>query len=134
MGFKEFASQNSSFLSKQAWRCLQNSNEYWALILRGIYYKNEDFWEVNPKLETSWVWRSLLHGRDILKTEGRRNIGSGHGVKLVKDNWLSFGNKAEVKEGCMLTMVDALIDQNTHSWNINSLIEALSPHSAIEAP
>lgn len=40
MCFKEFASQNYSFLSEQAWRCLQNPNEYWAFIMRGVYCKN----------------------------------------------------------------------------------------------
>lgn len=67
MGFMDFAVQNSSLLSKQAWRCLKNPNDYWATMLRGIYCDREDVWNVKPKAGISWVWRSLLHGRDLLK-------------------------------------------------------------------
>lgn len=97
LGFKEFASQNSTLLSKQAWRFLQNPNDYWALMLRGIYYERDCFWKVKANAGISWAWRSLLHGRELLKTSGRWSIGSGAvlifqrtiGLLLVEKQWLS---------------------------------------------
>lgn len=77
MGFKDFASQNSTFLSKQAWRFLNNPSDYWVCLLKGIYCSQVSFWEVKVKSGVSWAWRSLLHGRDLLKVKGRWNVGSG---------------------------------------------------------
>lgn len=41
MGFKDFATQNFSLLSKQAWRYVQSPNDYRVQILRGIYCTRE---------------------------------------------------------------------------------------------
>lgn len=71
LSFKDFASQNSTLLSKKSRRYLQNPNGYWALILRGIYWERERFWEVKPNAEISWVWRSMLHGKNLLKNNGK---------------------------------------------------------------
>lgn len=64
IGFKDF-------VVHKALRCLQNPNEYWATMLRGIYCGRGDVWTVKPNVGISWVWRSLLHGRELLKQQGR---------------------------------------------------------------
>lgn len=86
LGFKSFITQNSSLLFKKAWRCLNNLNDYWAKILRGVYCNREDFWNVKPKVGCSWVWRNILHGRDIPKEKGRWIMGDGNSTDIKGDN------------------------------------------------
>lgn len=65
LGFRNFHHLNSSLLSKQAWRMHLKPNAYWALTLKSIYCERADLWTVNSKTGDSWVWKRLLHGRDI---------------------------------------------------------------------
>lgn len=67
----------------------------------------------------------MIHGKNLLKGSGRWNIGSGAGINITKDIWLASEGKAVTKQGCMLTMVQDLIDPSNHSWNIEVLREAL---------
>lgn len=133
MGFKDFVSQNSSLLSKKAWRCIQNPNDYWEKMLRSIYCGRENFWVVKPKPGVSWVWRNMLHGRDLLKSHGGWAIGSGEDVSIAEDRWLASWEKVFLKEGCNLTNVQELIDPMSHSWKTGALRFSLQPISVIEA-
>lgn len=94
-GFKRFTQQNSSLLSKQVWRCIQSFNDYWATILRGICCSREDFWEVKPKAGISWAWRSLLHGRDLLKAKGMWIVRNRSKINIREDNWLLFWTRPQ---------------------------------------
>ncbi|XP_020999491.2 uncharacterized protein LOC107489275 [Arachis duranensis] len=73
LGFKDFESQNIALLAKQAWRLVKEEGAIWARILKGIYYPNCSFWEAGRGGNASWIWRSMLEGRDFLKRKGRWN-------------------------------------------------------------
>lgn len=73
LGFKDFNAMNSALLSKQAWRIIQDPTSYWAATLKGIYFPNTTFWNADDKRRSSWVWKSLLHGRELLKQVGSTN-------------------------------------------------------------
>lgn len=88
---------------------------------------------MKPKAGSSWVWRSILHGRDMIKKDSKWCIGSGASVNIRDDIWLTNGRKAVLKEGCNLKVVQELIDPLTHSWNVNAIHSALHPDVAIEA-
>lgn len=76
----------------------------------------------------------MLHGKNLLKDNGRWNIGSGAGISVTEDYlWLASEDKALTKQGCVLTTVQDLIDPTTHSWNIGVLRESLDSYPAIEA-
>lgn len=133
MGFKDFATQNSALLAKQAWRRLQSCNDYWAIMLRSIYCERVGFWEVKPKNGISWIWRSLLHGRDLLKSQGRWDVGDESDVLIATDRWLPNGELSICKVGCSLLKVNELIDQSSHSWDINVLRGNMDSNSDIQA-
>lgn len=57
----------------------------------------ERLWKVKAKVVVSWVWRSMLHGKELLKDNGRWNIGSGLEIEMTKDYWLASREKAVTK-------------------------------------
>lgn len=76
---------------------------------------------VKPKPGISWVWRSLLHGRELLKSKGRWSISSEVNIDIARDHWLAFGELATVRADVTSTKVHDLIDQSSHSWNVEAL-------------
>lgn len=132
LGFKEFQKMNTALLSKQAWRWIQDPNSYWAQTLKGIYFPNSDFWLASNWRNSSWVWKSLIHGRSLLIDEGRWVIGTGQGIDVEKDNWLASGAKATLHPSALITSVRDLIGPN-RDWDITKPRDSLTPHTAIEA-
>lgn len=87
---------------------------------------------MKPKPSISWVWRSLLHGRELLKKKGRWSVGSRARIYIVEDHWLASEKLVIVKEGTNVTKVQDLIDPNSHCWNIDALRLNLDPGAAID--
>lgn len=92
MGFKDFDFLNSAMLAKQAWRVICNLDALWVRILK-MLYPNEEFMQAKRKRGESLVWRSILHGRDMLVKYGGWLIGDGRSVDILNDNWLPGGRK-----------------------------------------
>ncbi|XP_020969282.1 uncharacterized protein LOC110267813 [Arachis ipaensis] len=88
LGFKDFESQNIALLAKQAWRLVKEEDAIWARILKAIYYPNCSLWEAGRGGNASWIWRSMLEGRDFLRRKGRWSVGSGEGIHIWDDNWV----------------------------------------------
>ncbi|XP_048599870.1 uncharacterized protein LOC125579984 [Brassica napus] len=79
-------------------------------------------------------WRSILHGRDLLKENLGKAIGNGHTKKLWKDSWISTKEHIKPygpvpKEALDLTVSDLLTTEMT--WN-KRRIEELLPHVAMK--
>jgi hypothetical protein len=67
MGFRDFSLFNQAMLGKQGWRLLMRPGSLCAKVMRGKYYPNGDFLTATKKWRSSEMWRSILHGRDVLK-------------------------------------------------------------------
>lgn len=109
--FKEYNKLNTALLSKQVWRLMQDPTSYWA---------------------SSWVWKSLIHGRKLLKDGGRWSIGTNSSVNITDDSWLSSGNRVIVVANATARIVKDLTDSN-NQWDNSLLRNNLSPSSAIDA-
>ncbi|XP_016206001.1 uncharacterized protein LOC107646324 [Arachis ipaensis] len=71
LGFKDLEKQNTAYLAKQAWRALKNPNAIWVQILKSIYFPGGNFWTAKGRKGASWVWKSILHGRELLKENAK---------------------------------------------------------------
>ena len=80
IGFKEFFDMNLAFLAKQAWRTLMNSEVLWVRFLKSIYYPNDDFLRVKKKRSASWIWNSIMKGRDVLIKGGKWAVRNGQHI------------------------------------------------------
>lgn len=66
LGFRDFPTLNQSLLAKQGWRLLHFSNSLLSKVLKTKYYLNKDFVHATTRGQPSYLWRSILHGRDLL--------------------------------------------------------------------
>lgn len=123
---------NTALLAKQAWRIIQEPQSIWSSTLKGVYFPNSDLWAAKTQRGCSWVWKSMLQGRELLKKGGRWAIGLGEGIFLTEDNWLVNGQREGLNQNSNITMVSEIIDES-HNWDMLALRSHLSPSSAISA-
>ncbi|XP_062213692.1 uncharacterized protein LOC133914648 [Phragmites australis] len=67
IGFRDFTLFNQAMLGKQGWRLISRPESLCAKVLKGKYFPNGDFLSATRKKRSSETWRSILHGKDVLK-------------------------------------------------------------------
>ncbi|KAI5321972.1 hypothetical protein L3X38_031044 [Prunus dulcis] len=93
------------------------------------YFPDCDFKDATLGHRPSWIWRSLLAGRDTVMNNARRQIMNGEGTSIWADNW--------VPEVGIITplvpipinapqLVSEIIDVRSGSWNLDSVASYLS--------
>ncbi|CAN6555765.1 unnamed protein product [Malus baccata var. baccata] len=84
LGLRSFSSFNDALLAKQCWRLISEPSTLWARVLKARYFPNCSFLDAKKGGRASWVWASLLAGREILR-EGRPSpLGSVQVSKKLK--------------------------------------------------
>jgi hypothetical protein len=78
-------------LGKQGWRLLTEPSSLCARVLKGRYFPDSDFLATGKPRSSSFTWRSILFGRDLLLRGIRWGLGYrtgrwGEEVSIVKDN------------------------------------------------
>ena len=111
MGIRKTEEMNMALLGKQAWRIITNPNSLLATILLPKYCKNESFTKVSYKPGSSWIWRSILIGRDVVLKGLDFQIWSGQQTKVANGSLTqdSDNNLPQIKE---------LICHQSHTWKI----------------
>jgi hypothetical protein len=74
-------------LGKQGWMLLVRPDSLCAKVLKGKYYPFCDFLSATKKRRSSATWRSILHGRDVLKRGLINRVGPGE-ISAWGDNWI----------------------------------------------
>ncbi|GJU27805.1 hypothetical protein Tco_1166426 [Tanacetum coccineum] len=75
LGFRDLNALNLALLAKQGWRLLINPHSFWGRVLKGLYFPRSNFLTARKGSRPSWLWQSLLQGRDLL-LEGIRWQGA----------------------------------------------------------
>ncbi|KAH9722904.1 putative reverse transcriptase/RNA-dependent DNA polymerase [Citrus sinensis] len=88
LGFRDFSSFNQALVAKQGWRILHNPDALMSKILKDKYFKHTDFMEAKLGSNPSFVWRSILWGRQVLHKGLRWRIGNGNRVSVSSRNWM----------------------------------------------
>ena len=88
LGFHDIGRFNQALLGKQAWRIFSKPNSLMERVLKSRYFKNNSFLEASIGSRPSYIWRSILHGREALKSGLLRVIGSGEQTNVWTANWL----------------------------------------------
>ena len=88
MGFRDMSAFNKALIAKQGWRILTSPASLMARVLKAKYFPNSSFLDVNIGHNVSYVWRSIVWGRELLKEGLRWRIGDGESVQVFKDPWI----------------------------------------------
>lgn len=123
---------NQALLAKQAWRLLTNPRSLLAIILLGKYCQKQFLLQVEAPTACSHGWRSILHGRDLLRGHIGKAIGNGKTTKVWKDSWMSLTEQMKpngpIPEAQLdLTVADLLTDEL--KWNTKKIEEVLPQFS-----
>ncbi|KAH9768956.1 reverse transcriptase domain-containing protein [Citrus sinensis] len=88
MGFRDYASFNQALLAKQGWRIQQCPDSLVARVLQARYFHSSNFLNAKLGSNPSYIWRSILWGRQIICAGSRWRIGNGQDVHIHKANWI----------------------------------------------
>ena len=132
LGFKDLEMFNQSLLGKQAYRIWSSPDSLVARVLKHRYFKNCSFMESNLGSRPSFAWRSILHGREVLKQGLVQSIGDGSSTNVWWDKWIidKIPRCPNYRENSVVDLtlkVEDLFDHHTGTWNENLLRQTFSP-------
>ncbi|CAN1269326.1 LINE-1 retrotransposable element ORF2 protein [Linum perenne] len=121
LGFRSFKDFNLAFLAKLAWKIIKQPNALWVRILKAIYFPNVQFLEARQKRCSSWVWSSILQGRETLIKGIRKNVGNGEATWL-DEPWFPGRNDFRCCPNPALNcrIADCIL-QGQRCWNVEKL-------------
>lgn len=124
MGFRDLTLFNKALLAKHVWRMISNPDTPVARVFKTRYFKHMDIMEASLGSNPSFVWRSLLWGREALRDKLYWKIGKGDKINITRDKWIPDLNSGKVnsnRQNCYnLTIQSLMNDQG--SWDMRSLI------------
>ncbi|KAL6185324.1 hypothetical protein ACLB2K_041458 [Fragaria x ananassa] len=88
LGFRNFQEFNDALLAKQVWRLHQFPYSISAQVIKQLYHASTSILEAKKGGSPSWLWASLLGGRDFIKSGSCWDIGNGDSVNLWFDSWI----------------------------------------------
>lgn len=132
LGFRDIQLFNQALLAKQTWRILKKPESLLSRILLGKYCHKQSILKVETPAGCSHGWRSILHGRDLLKDYLGKAIGNGQTTRVWQDSWISLTTQVKplgpIPEAELdLTVSDLLTDDM--QWNAKRVKEVM-PHLA----
>ncbi|KAL5556376.1 hypothetical protein UlMin_038612 [Ulmus minor] len=88
MGFKDLSMFNMAMLGKQLWRILQRPDSLLSRVLKAKYFPHSTIWEVDTTHLSSYTWKSILWGRNLVAKGIRWRVGNGESLSIYKSRWL----------------------------------------------
>lgn len=85
---KPFTSFNQALVAKQGWRLLQVLDFLVSRVLQARYFRNSSFFRAEAGSNPSFIWRSFLWGREIIRRGIRWRIRNRKKTSVYNDNWL----------------------------------------------
>ena len=67
MGFRDIHAFNLAMLAKQAWRLIQGGQSLFVKVYKARYFPNCSFMEAELRCNPSFVWKSLLDARELIR-------------------------------------------------------------------
>ncbi|KAK3219971.1 hypothetical protein Dsin_013941 [Dipteronia sinensis] len=119
LGFRDLTIFNKVLLAKQVWRLIHQPNTLAGKVLKQRYFPDSSVMEVSCGNSSSFLWKSLMWGREIIEVGARWRIGSGSSVRIYKDRWIPKPSSFMVVSPASLdpnATVDTLKTQSG-AWN-----------------
>jgi hypothetical protein len=124
MGFRDFVLFNQAMLGKQAWRLLTETSSLCTRVLKGRYFPDTDFLSANKPRSSSYTWRSILFGRELLLRGLIWGVGNGELISIMGDSWVPgfrAGTFATVNDLPSNAKVKFLFNDDADGWNMEKV-------------
>ena len=89
MGFRDIQSFNLALLAKQGRRLIHSTHSLFYRVYKTRYFPNCSFMDAVLGSNPSYVWRSLLAAREIIREGSIWKVGDGKKIELSTHKWLS---------------------------------------------
>lgn len=91
LGLRSMGLMNKALMARMGWKFVTEPDSLWASILGSKYLNNSSFFNCEANSKSSYTWRSILKGKDILKMGSKWVILNGQRAKFWLDWWIGEG-------------------------------------------
>ena len=122
LGFKDFEAFNHALLAKQCWKLINSEDSLCYKVLKSKYFPTTSFVHANLGSRPSFIWRSLMTGKEVILEGSQWRVGNGIQIDVWKDKWVNkpplyqihATNESLYPNLC----VSQLIDRDRSCWNM----------------
>ena len=82
MGCRDIHTFNLAMLAKQAWRLIQGGPSLFFRVYQARYFPNCSFMDDDLRANPSFVWRSLLEAKELIRASTAWTMGYGRALEL----------------------------------------------------
>ncbi|CAN1120093.1 hypothetical protein LINPERPRIM_LOCUS66 [Linum perenne] len=110
---------------------IQHPGALWVGLLKALYFPNDDFVTVPQHQRSSWIWASIIKGRDALLKGIRKNIGNRE-TTLLDEPWFPGSDdfRCHPRELSNCRVADCVI-QSRRCWDLTKL-RSLFPENMVK--
>ncbi|XP_023906328.1 uncharacterized mitochondrial protein AtMg00310-like [Quercus suber] len=131
MGFRDIHAFNLAMLAKQAWRLIQGSHSLFFRVYKAHYFPNCSFMEAKIRNNPSFVWRSLLETRDLIRATTVWKVGDGRSIKIDDHRWLPHPPQLRPDADKNMRVCD-LFNPATWQWHLQLLSNTFMPNTVCD--
>ncbi|XP_019089170.1 PREDICTED: uncharacterized protein LOC109127977 [Camelina sativa] len=115
-------------LGKQVWRIIQAPQSLLSRFLKARYYSDSNIFNAGSGNKPSFIWKSLLEGRELIKKGMRVLLGNGQTTNIWYDPWLITTpprppRRRDNINTDLTTVNELFLEGLPHRWNVNLLQE-----------
>jgi len=130
MGFKDLSAFNLAMLGKQGWKFITEPDSLVARIFKACYFPNGTFLTAQIGHNPSYVWRSIMHARFIVRGGAKWSIGSGASIPILNEPWLLNGEciRSDILGAHFVSNfnINSLMNLHDKSWNKHTVRQVFS--------
>lgn len=134
LGFRDLMGFNLAMLAKISWRVLHNPKSVLGVVLKDKYFPNSSFLVANKQNKSSWGWKGILLGREVLNCGLRWWVGNGESIRIASDPWIpkphSF--KPRLWNEAPNLKVCELITDDRKRWKMDKVATLVAPEDLEE--
>lgn len=129
MGFRHFRDFNIAMLGKQLWRLATNPNSLVLRLYKAKYFANTDVLQENFGQNPSFIWRSLLEAKHLLRDGIRWRAGDGSSIQILNQPWLLVNDNPYItspSEPLQDKTVVSLMCTGSKEWDFEVVSDVLN--------
>ncbi|KAL5564302.1 hypothetical protein UlMin_027466 [Ulmus minor] len=117
LGLNDLSTFNQAMLGRQVWRLLSKPYSFMARVFKAKYFPFSSIWEASAGDNSSYTWKSIMWGRNLVARGIRWRIGDGASTLICQSWWLPKPWDFKVSSPMVLPLSAPSIQQASSSSN-----------------